>query len=118
MENRGADTATVLGSLHAPGGANYSQTYRIQAGTFDDDFHTFAIEWEPGVIRWYADGVLYETRTQDTLPRNQTWVFEHPFFVILDLAVGGQFGGDVTADTPFPQAMLVDYVRVYARGGT
>jgi beta-glucanase (GH16 family) len=118
MENRGADTTTVLGSLHAPGGASYSQTFRLQGGArFDGDFHVFAVEWEPGTVRWYVDGSLYETRSADTLPRTQTWVFDHPFFVILDLAVGGSFGGDVQDATPFPQAMIVDYVRVYARGG-
>ncbi len=118
MENRGADMTTVDGSLHGPGGNNVTAGYTLPAsGSFSDGFHQFALEWEPGVVRWYVDGALYETQTSDTFPNSQPWVFDHPFFVILDLAVGGQFGGDVNASTSFPQSMLVDYVRVYARAG-
>jgi beta-glucanase (GH16 family) len=116
MECRGADPTTVHGSLHGPGGDGYTQGYTLPGGgSFSDDFHVFALEWEPGAVRWYVDDALYETRTSDTFPRSQPWVFDHPFFVILDLAVGGQYGGDVDATTPFPQAMMVDYVRVYTR---
>ena len=118
MENRGADTTTVVGSLHGPGGANYTGGYALpSSGDFSADFHVFAVEWEPGALRWYADDALYETRTSDTFPRSQPWVFDHPFFVILDLAVGGQFGGPVGSSVTFPQAMQIDYVRVYARAG-
>jgi beta-glucanase (GH16 family) len=118
MEVRGAEPTTAVGSLHGPGGNNLTGAYTLPAGAkLSDDFHTFAVEWEPGVVRWYVDGALYETRTASTLPRSQPWVFDHPFFVILDLAVGGQFGGEASASTPFPQAMQVDYVRIYARPG-
>ncbi len=67
-------------------------------------------------MRWYVDDQLYETQSADLLPASQTWVFDHPFFVILDLAVGGSFGGAIGASTPLPQSMLVDYVRVYTNG--
>jgi beta-glucanase (GH16 family) len=118
MENRGSDPTTVVGSLHGPGGDNYTAGDTLPAGSsFAGGFHQFAAEWEPGVVRWYVDGQLFETQSADTFPRSQPWVFDHPFFVILDLAVGGQFGGNVGASTAFPQAMLVDYVRVYARAG-
>jgi beta-glucanase (GH16 family) len=118
MENRGADPTSVVGSLHGPGGDNVTAGYTLPSGaSFSDGFHQFAVEWEPGVVRWYVDDTLYETRSSDTFPRSQPWVFDHPFFVILDLAVGGQFGGNAGASTPFPQSMQVDYVRVYSRAG-
>jgi len=118
MENRGADPTTVVGSLHGPGGDNHAAGYTMPGGgSFASAFHQYAVEWEPGIVRWYVDDNLYATLSQDTMPRSQAWVFDQPFFVIVDLAVGGQFGGDVNASTTFPQTMLVDYVRVYARAG-
>ena len=118
MENRGADPTTVVGSIHGPGGNNTTAGYALPShAAFSDGFHQYAVEWEPGTVRWYVDGALYETQTSDTFPNSQPWVFDHSFFVILDLAVGGQFGGSAGASTPFPQSMQVDYVRVYARAG-
>ena len=118
MENRGADPTTVIGSLHGPGGNNVSVGYQQPgAASFSGGFHQYAVEWEPGVVRWYVDGQLYNTVSADTLPDSEPWVFDHPFFIVLDLAVGGQFGGNVNASTTFPQSMLVDYVHVYARPG-
>ncbi|MGD0528166.1 MAG: glycoside hydrolase family 16 protein [Polyangiaceae bacterium] len=117
MEERGATPGTVLGSMHGPGGDSYTAAFSLGGdASFSDDFHVFALEWEPGVARWYVDGQLYETQSADMLPASQTWVFDHPFFVILDLAVGGSFGGPITSATPMPQSMLVDYVRVYTNG--
>jgi beta-glucanase (GH16 family) len=121
MENHGSDPTTVVGSFHGPGagGAEYLKTagYQLPGGaSFSAGFHTLAVEWEPGVVRWYADDALYETQSSDLLPRTDTWVFDQPFFVILNLAVGGKFGAP-DATTVFPQTMRVDYVRVYARAG-
>jgi beta-glucanase (GH16 family) len=117
MECRGAAPSTVLGSIHGPGGDSYTEGFTLQDGTtFADGFHVFALEWVPGELRWYVDDQLYETQAADLLPASQTWVFDHPFFIILDLAVGGDFGGSVSASTTFPQSMLVDYVRVYSNG--
>ena len=122
MESRGAAPGTVLGSMHGPGGDSYTQAYTLPAGgSFAAGYHVFALEWAPGEVRWYVDGALYETQSADMLPASASWVFDHPFFVILDLAVGGGFGGPVGGATPLPQSMLVDYVRVYTdaagRGG-
>jgi beta-glucanase (GH16 family) len=114
MEMRGAQPSSVVGSLHGPGGDNVTAGFTLPSGSFNDGFHLFAVEWDAGEIRWYVDDSLYETRDKDTFPNSQPWVFDHPFFVILDLAVGGQFGGDATAATVFPQTMQVDYVRVYS----
>jgi beta-glucanase (GH16 family) len=78
-----------------------------------DDFHVFAVDWEPHRLRWSLDGVVYhEAGPQDVAPAD--WVFEHPFSLVLNVAVGGDFGGAVGDTTTFPQEMAVDYVRVYA----
>jgi beta-glucanase (GH16 family) len=119
MENRGSERSTVHGSIHGPGysgGGAYTQGFTLAGGaTFSDDFHVFAIEWEPKVIRWYVDGQLYQTRSAETMPRSKRWVFDRPFFMIVNLAVGGMFGGDPDESTVFPQSLEVDWVRVYAR---
>ncbi len=82
---------------------------------FADDFHVFAVEWEPNAIRFYVDDHLYATRTPADLPKGAKWVYDHPFFLMLNVAVGGGWPGNPDASTVFPQTMLVDYVRVYAR---
>ena len=82
---------------------------------FADDYHIYAVEWEPQAIRFYVDQQLYATRTPADLPHGAKWVYDHPFFIILNLAVGGAWPGDPDQTTAFPQTMLVDYVRVYSR---
>jgi beta-glucanase (GH16 family) len=120
MENIGKEPAIVHGTLHGPGysGANaFGQPQALDAGkgegSFADDYHLYAVEWEPGEIRWYRDDILYHTARPDSVKGD--WVFEHPFFVILNLAVGGYWPGYPDATTVLPQQMLVDYVRVYKR---
>jgi len=118
MENIGKEPGLVHGTLHGPGYSGEKGIGRPQAlekGAYADDFHVFALEWEPGVIRWYRDGILYHTARPDTV--GGEWVFEQPFFVILNLAVGGYWPGYPDASTPLPQRMLVDWVRVYRRPG-
>ena len=119
MENIGREPSVIHGTLHGPGysGANglsssFSLTNNLH---FADDYHVFAIEWEPGVVRFYCDGILYKTRTPADLPPGTTWAFDHPFFLILNVAVGGTWPGSPDPTTVFPQTMLVDYVRVYQR---
>jgi beta-glucanase (GH16 family) len=119
MENIGKEPSSVHGTFHGPGysgGSGVSATYTLSSGQkFSDDFHTFAVEWEPRVIRFYIDGLLYRTRTPANLPAGTSWVFDHPFFIILNVAVGGGWPGNPDATTVFPQHMSVDYVRVYQR---
>jgi len=67
-------------------------------------------------VRFYVDDILYETQTADNVPPGSHWAFDHPFFLVLNVAVGGYWPGDPDATTPFPAAMLVDYVRVYRMG--
>ncbi len=76
---------------------------------------TDAVEWEPDVIRFYVDDVLYSTRMREELQPGWKWPFDHPFFLLLNVAVGGDWPGKPDATTVFPQIMLVDYVRVYRR---
>ena len=119
MENVGSEPSKVHGSLHGPqySGANpLTGVFTLPNNQrFSDDFHIFAVEWEPAAIRFYVDDVLYETQTPASLPPSKHWVFDHPFFLLLNLAVGGYWPGNPDATTPFPNSMLVDYVRVYQR---
>ncbi|RPK37247.1 glycoside hydrolase family 16 protein [Streptomyces sp. ADI93-02] len=120
MENVGFEPGTVHGTLHGPG---YSGSGGIGAGyslpggqAFADAFHTFAVDWSPNSITWTVDGNVYQRRTPADLGGRQ-WVFDKPFFVILNLAVGGYWPGDPDASTSFPQQLLVDYVRVSSDSG-
>ncbi|MEU8827836.1 glycoside hydrolase family 16 protein [Streptomyces sp. NPDC048636] len=115
MENVGFEPGTVHGTIHGPG---YSGSGGIGAGytlpggaAFADDFHTFAIDWSPDKITWSVDGQVYQTRTPADLGGNR-WVFDHPFYLILNLAVGGYWPGDPDGGTTFPQQLVVDYVKV------
>jgi beta-glucanase (GH16 family) len=113
MENIGREPSTVHGTLHGPeysGGAAIGAPYSI-GGNFYDDFHTFTVDWRPDRITWSVDGNLYQTRTPADLG-GRRWVFDHPFFMILNLAVGGYWPGDPDASTPFPNTLVIDYVRV------
>jgi beta-glucanase (GH16 family) len=118
MENVGKEPATILGTLHGPGyfgGNSLTTAYALPRGRFSESFHVFAIEWEPNVIRFYVDGDLFATKTPADIPAGNRWVFDHPFFILLNLAVGGDLPGKPDDSTVFPQRMLVDYVRVYSR---
>jgi beta-glucanase (GH16 family) len=119
MENIGKEPSIIHGTIHGPdysGTRGISSSYSLKNNQrFADSFHTFAVEWEPNVIRFYCDGFLYSTRTPADLPAGTTWVFDKPFFILLNLAVGGNWPGSPDETTVFPQTMLVDYVRVYER---
>jgi beta-glucanase (GH16 family) len=122
MENIGKEPGLVHGTIHGPG---YSGSDGIGSPydlpdkkLFADDFHVYAVEWEPKAIRFYVDKDLYATRTPADLPAGAKWVYDHPFFLLLNVAVGGGWPGSPDATSEFPQTMLVDYVRVYRRGET
>ncbi|MCC2955100.1 glycoside hydrolase family 16 protein [Massilia sp. IC2-477] len=116
MEIIGKEPSNLYGTLHGPGYSGdkaFSKSTSLTSGIFADDFHVFAVEWERGEIRWYRDGILFHTARPDMVKGD--WVFEHPFFVLLNLAVGGLWPGNPDSTTVLPQQMLVDYVRVYKR---
>ncbi len=119
MENIGKEPSTIHGTLHGPGysgGNGINASYSLPGNRrFADSFHIFAVEWEPDVIRFYCDDHLYKTRTPADLPQGSKWVFDRPFFILLNVAVGGNWPGGPDDSTVFPQAMLVDYLRVYQR---
>ncbi|MCS7010580.1 MAG: glycoside hydrolase family 16 protein [Anaerolineales bacterium] len=119
MENIGREPNIVHGTVHGPGfygAGGLSSSYALSDGAaFADDFHVYAVEWEAEEIRWYVDGRLYGTVRKSQFPETYRWVFDHPFFIILNVAVGGNWPGYPDETTIFPQAMRVDYVRVYQR---
>ncbi|MEP7122484.1 MAG: glycoside hydrolase family 16 protein [Byssovorax sp.] len=119
MENIGKEPATVHGSLHGPGysgGSPLTDKYQLPGGaSLADAFHLFAVEWEKDVIRFYLDDTLYETKTTADVPVGKMWVYDHPFFMLLNVAVGGGWPGDPDGTSMFPQTMKVDYVRVYTK---
>ncbi|GAB3233616.1 glycoside hydrolase family 16 protein [Glycomyces halotolerans] len=120
MENIGSEPGTVHGTVHGPGysgAGGIGNGYTLPGGQhFADGFHTFAVDWTPDSITWSVDGNEYFTLTPADLGGNE-WVFDHPFFMIMNVAVGGQWPGYPDATTQFPQQLKVDYVRVYSGGG-
>jgi beta-glucanase (GH16 family) len=116
-ENIGREPSTVHGTVHFPGfSADHGLTgdYTLPNGQrLADDFHVFGVEWEPDLIRWYIDSRLYFTVSRANLPPRVRWIFDHPFYLLLNVAVGGNWPGNPGQTSSFPQTMLVDYVRVY-----
>ena len=118
MENVGNEPSINHGSLHMPatGTTNDSELTAMTAlpggAKLGDAFHTYAIEWSATAIKFYLDDVLYETQTPQTAT-GRTWAFDQPFFIILNVAVGGQWPGTPDTNTVFPQTMKVDWVRAY-----
>ncbi len=107
-------TKQTLGYIHyGDFWPNNKSTGKIYTMPIDlsTDFHVWAVEWEANVIRWYIDGVLFSTKTNTDISPS-AWPFDHPFYMLLNMAVGGNLGGAVT-DAMLPATMEVDYVRVY-----
>lgn len=117
MEYRGQEPTIVHGSVHGPGysGATpITKSYELVNDRFDTGFHIFGIEWGENYINYYVDNVLYNQITPSDLPEGSNWIFNNnQFYIILNLAVGGNFLENPDANTVFPQTMIVDYVRVY-----
>ncbi|BBH64637.1 hydrolase [Actinoplanes sp. OR16] len=115
MENVGKEPNKVYGTVHGPGysGGSAISGSRTLGAPLGDAYHSYAVEWSPNLIVWYLDGVEYHRVTPATLG-GRAWVFDHPFYLILNVAVGGNWPGSPDASTSFPQTMLVDYVRASA----
>nr|WP_297783627.1 glycoside hydrolase family 16 protein [uncultured Allomuricauda sp.] len=114
MEYRGQNPTVLIGSVHGPGysgGNAISKEYTLVNDRFDTGFHIFGIEWGPEYVNFYVDDVLYNQITPEDV--TGSWVFDKPFYILMNLAVGGNFVGSPNEETEFPQTMLVDYVRVY-----
>ncbi|HET6246305.1 MAG TPA: glycoside hydrolase family 16 protein [Tepidisphaeraceae bacterium] len=136
MEARGQEPEKVLGTLHYgshwPANVHTGKDYIFPDHGTIADFHVYALEWEPGEIRWYVDDHLYQTQNfwwsssetdgpKGVEPANESelnpWPapFNRPFYIVLNVAVGGQFLGNPDASTKFPATMEMDYVRVYEK---
>ncbi len=118
MEVLGKDTTTSYSTLHAPmynGGGGYGQPYKLPSGAaLSDDFHVWAAQWDSKGITFFLDNQQVFYASKETVENTRgAWIFDHPFYIILNLAVGGDWPGPVDATTPFPSQMLVDYVHVY-----
>ncbi|MCJ7616405.1 MAG: glycoside hydrolase family 16 protein [Desulfobacterales bacterium] len=116
MEYIGSEPTNIYGTLHGPGysGANNIGYFTTLSGnTISEEFHVYVIEWEPDEIRWYVDDEQYFRVTSDQVPGE--WVYDHPFFMLVNMAVGGSWPGYPDDSTVFPQFLNVDYVRVYQR---
>ncbi len=116
MEYVGREPDLVVGTVHGPGyaGAGGLTRWNRQEHLIADDFHTFSIEWDFEGIRWFYDGEMYYDLSRDAVG-DREWVFDQPFFIILNLALGGTLGGFISPDMEFPANMYVDYVRVYQK---
>lgn len=114
MELRGQEPHIIHGSIHGPGysaGNPVSKSYALANNRFDADYHVFAIEWDEDKIDFFVDDYLYQRIENTDVPGE--WVYDQPFFILLNVAVGGNYVGFPTAQTPFPQQMIIDYVKVY-----
>lgn len=116
MEYLGREPDLVMGTLHGPGysGAGGLTKWNRQDFPIADEFHTYAIEWSENEITWFFDGEPYYTVTPE-ITGDREWVFNKEFFLLLNMAVGGQLAGTIGLDTKFPANLYVDYVRVYQR---
>ncbi len=114
MEFLGRRPDELLGTLHGPGysGSGGISTTRDLGGPVAAGFHTVAIDWWPWRIVWLLDGSPYQTVTSADVAPNE-WVFDHPFYLIVNMAVGGTLGGQVDPKLPLPQSIVLDYVRLY-----
>jgi beta-glucanase (GH16 family) len=113
-----ADCGVIYGTAHGPGyvgaeglGGSIDLGLDLSA-----EFHEYAVEWEPDAISWFVDDQLYATLMREDVPGE--WVFDHPFYLLLNLAVGGNWPGSLDGMTVFPQSLVVDYVQVYGAGET
>ncbi len=115
MENIGKEPNIVHGTVHGPGysgGSGIGTLYTLPT-PLADDFHVYSVEWRPTDIRWFIDGFQYFRVGTSDIPNGKQWVYDHPFFVLLNFAVGGGWPGSPDSTTIFPQQLVVDYVRVY-----
>lgn len=117
MENKGSEVSTSSSAIHGPGYSGntpFAHRHTLSQGKLTDDFHTFAVEWDSAQARFFVDDSVHYVVTREQIQKYGKSILDQPFFVILNLAVGGHFDGDPRSDAIFPATMLVDYVRVYA----
>jgi beta-glucanase (GH16 family) len=118
MEHVGRKPQITYGTVHGPGyaGAGSLGGWNTQDYDIADEFHTYAIEWDASGIEWFYDGEPFFDLGPDDVG-NREWVFDQPFFLITNLALGGTFGGTIGLDIEFPLYLYVDHIRVYQKVG-
>jgi beta-glucanase (GH16 family) len=117
MGYMGHQPQVLYGAVHGPGYMaedSISNRYLLPEGGFHEGFHVYAVEWSADRITWFVDGRKYHSVDPDAVPEGKEWVYDHPMFMILNVAVGGGPPGSPDENTQFPQSLLVDWVRVYA----
>ncbi|HMH23968.1 MAG TPA: family 16 glycosylhydrolase [Puia sp.] len=115
MEEVGSEPGKVLGTAHYGPGPNstyISRNYSLTGATFNDQFHVFSLEWQQDQLKWYVDNILYSTVTKADVGSN-IYPYNEQFFLIVNLAVGGNLPGAPDASSIFPQWLILDYIRVY-----
>jgi beta-glucanase (GH16 family) len=113
MENISIEPATVHGTVHGP--EYFGSSYKLHDGIFADNFHVFALQWDETHLSFFVDGIHYSTFDRASLVKQEDWVYDHPFSIVLNLPVGGKWLGDPDETTVFPDKMYVSYVRYYTR---
>jgi beta-glucanase (GH16 family) len=116
MEHVGRKPQVTYGTIHGPGyaGAGSLGGWNTQDFDIADEFHTYAIEWDEEGIEWLFDGEPFYDIEPDNIG-NREWVYDQPFFLIVNLALGGTFGGNIALDLEYPLYLYVDHIRVYER---
>jgi beta-glucanase (GH16 family) len=115
MENKGSQSAQTSSAVHGPGYSGNTPFAHVYGPMMATEFHVYAVEWDEQSIRFFVDSTQHYLVTRTDVGHYGNWVFDQPFYAILNLAVGGHFDGDPQADTIFPATMLVDYVRVFTK---
>ncbi|MGH7531277.1 MAG: glycoside hydrolase family 16 protein [Gemmatimonadales bacterium] len=118
MEYRGSTPTATSSAVHGPGYSGntpFAHRHTLQHGRFADEFHIFAVEWDSLIARFYVDGAPHYTVSRGELERSGRSILHQPFFMILNLAVGGHFDGDPASDAILPASLVIDYVRVFRR---
>jgi beta-glucanase (GH16 family) len=118
MEWVGKAPLEALGTLHGPGyfGDNGCGGKLVFDESLAGQWHEFSITWKPGEISWFVDDKMYFSATPDSVAPNE-WVYEHPFYLLLNMAVGGNLGGPLDPNLPETNTLLVDYIRIYEFDG-
>ncbi len=117
MELDGSHPALLHANLHGPSGSgpySFNNTFQLPAGgSFSHGFHVYGLDWSPSLLSWYVDGNLFASVSRDQFSTGSLWVFDRPFIILFNLAVGGDLPGSPDQSTTFPQKLLIDYVRIY-----
>jgi beta-glucanase (GH16 family) len=115
MENKGSQPTATSSAVHGPGYSGNTPFVNVYGTGPTTEFHVYAVEWDSQSIRFFVDSIQHYVVARATVMQRGQWVFDQPFYAILNLAVGGNFDHDPASNAIFPATMLIDYVRIYTR---